>query len=349
MILVSVLGDFHSSIFPVFFEFKEKIKKHILLYDDSEYDLKQLSKILKGQEFFLSNYETQNGFNIDFEVLPIKVNEDSFQSIQKCYDEIMQNSMDPKEVFFNCTDGLTSIILVLTNQLLDIGANIIVYDRYANTYNLHTKQSMNKYKIEKIIDIKNHLKLKGYDLISFTNRFTLERRKPFILKITNNLPQFKIFANNYTRTDSTKGFYNELIQLIGENEEQFVKGGIFEEYIYWLIKDNIAVNNIMLGVTVQFDKDVNNEIDILIMIDNHLHTIECKFTDNFKTSEYLYKTDSIIDYIDDDGKGMILTVGNKNIGHQDLARARNNNIYFYAVEKFNEKDFIHKIKSWFNV
>lgn len=37
---------------------------------------------------------------------------------------------------------------------------------------------MSKHKVEKIIDIKNHLRLKGYDLISFTNRFTLERRKP---------------------------------------------------------------------------------------------------------------------------------------------------------------------------
>ncbi|MFW2525408.1 Card1-like endonuclease domain-containing protein [Aliarcobacter butzleri] len=136
---------------------------------------------------------------------------------------------------------------------------------------------------------------------------------------------------------------------MGENKEQFVKGSIFEEYIYWLIKDNFDVDDIMTGVIVQFDKDVNNEIDILIMKDNHLHTIECKFTDNFKTSEYLYKTDSIINYIDDDSKGMILSVGNKNIGHQDLARAKNDNINFYAVKEFDKIDFLSKVKSWFNV
>ena len=349
MILVSILGDFHSSILPVFFEFKEKITKHIIIHDDSKHDIKQLFKILKGQEYFLSNYEDENCNKLNFEIISIGVNEDSFQSIINSYNEIIKYSTNHEDIFLNCTDGLSSIILVLTNKLLEIGANIIVYDRYANTYNLHTKLSMKKHKIEKIIDIKNHLRLKGYDLISFTNKFTLERRKPFIKEITKNLPQFKNFANTYTRTDSSKGYYKELIQQIGENKEQFVKGGIFEEYIYWLIKDNFDVDDIMTGVLVQFDKDVNNEIDLLIMIDNHLHTIECKFTDNFKTSEYLYKTDSIIDYIDDDGKGMILTVGNKNIGHQDLARAKNNNINFYAVSKFNEKDFLEEFRKWFYI
>lgn len=349
MVLVSILGDFHSSILPIFYKFKEQIAKHILIYDDSEHDTKQLKKILKGQDFFLANYETQDGRKLNFEILPIKVKEDSFESIQECYKEIIQQSKDPKNIFLNSNDGLTSITLVLKNQLLELGSNIIVYDRYANTYNLHSKNSMSKHKVGKIIDIKNHLRLKGYDLISFTNRFTLERRKPLIKEITQNLSQFKNFANTYTRTESSKGFYKGLIQQMGENKEQFVKGSIFEEYIYWLIKDNFDVDDIMTGVIVQFDKDVNNEIDILIMKDNHLHTIECKFTDNFKTSEYLYKTDSIINYIDDDSKGMILSVGNKNIGHQDLARAKNDNINFYAVKEFDKIDFLSKVKSWFNV
>ena len=349
MVLVSILGDFHSSILPIFYEFKEQIAKHILIYDDSEHDTKQLKKILKGQDFFLANYETQDGRKLNFEILPIKVKEDSFESIQECYKEIIQQSKDPKNIFLNSTDGLTSITLVLTNQLLELGSNIIVYDRYANTYNLHSKNSMSKHKVGKIIDIKNHLRLKGYDLISFTNRFTLERRKPLIKEITQNLSQFKNFANTYTRTESSKGFYKGLIQQMGENKEQFVKGSIFEEYIYWLIKDNFDVDDIMTGVIVQFDKDVNNEIDILIMKDNHLHTIECKFTDNFKTSEYLYKTDSIINYIDDDSKGMILSVGNKIIGHQDIKKKKNDNINFYVVKEFSEIDFLSKVKSWFNV
>lgn len=83
------------------------------------------------------------------------------------------------------------------------------------------------------------------------------------------------------------------------------------------------------------------------MKDNHLHTIECKFTDKFKTSEYLYKTDSIIDAIDDDGKGMILTVSKKGVSHFDLVRAKKDNINIYAVKKFDEKLFLDEIRRWF--
>ncbi|MBU1994368.1 DUF1887 family protein [bacterium] len=347
MILVSILGDFHSSFLPLFFEFKHKIQKHILLHDDSEYDQKRLAKIMKGQEFFLRNFEDDNANTLNYEIVSLKIKEDNYESILQGADAIIAHTNNPTEIYLNSTDGLTSISLILANILVEIGSKIVVYDRHANTYNIHTKEGMTKHKIQNSMDVKNHLRLKGYDLRSFTNRFTLERRKPFIKEITQNLSQFKNFANTYPNTDSSKCFYKDLIQQMGEDKEQFVKGGIFEEYIYWLIKDNFAVDDIMTGVKIQFDKDVINEIDILIMKENHLHTIECKFSDNFKTTEYLYKVDSIIDYIDDDGKGMILTVGNKNIGDHVLARATNDNINFYAVKKFHEKQFLAEIKRWF--
>ena len=69
-------------------QFKDKISKHILIYDDSEHDQNQLTKILKGQKFFLSGYENIDGNRLNFEIIPIKVNEDSFLSINKCFDEI---------------------------------------------------------------------------------------------------------------------------------------------------------------------------------------------------------------------------------------------------------------------
>ena len=46
---------------------------------------------------------------------------------------------------------------------------------------------------------------------------------------------------------------------------------------------------------------------------------------------------------------MILTVGNKNIGHQDLARAKNDNINFYAVRKFDEQHFLDECRRWFSI
>ncbi len=346
MVLVSILGDFHSSILPIFFEFKEKLTHHIILHDDSRFDTEHTKKLLKAQEDFLEKYEDENLQKLGFKIKDLAVNEDSYEDILKTFETIKSCITNPNDLYLNATDGHSSVGIILANKILELGGNVLVYDRYANTYNLHKKNSMSKHTVTKIIDIKHHLKLKGYELISYTNRFTLEKRKPYIKEITKDLAQFKNFTTTY-KPNHKKSYYRDLIEKLENTREQFVKGGIFEEYIYWLIKDNFEFDDVMTGVTVEFEKDVYNEIDILMMKDNHLHTIECKFTDNFKTNEYLYKTDSIIDAIDDDGKGMILTIGQKEIGHQDLARAKKDNINFYAVKRFDEKLFLDEVRRWF--
>ena len=63
----------------------------------------------------------------------------------------------------------------------------------------------------------------------------------------------------------------------------------------------------------------------------------------------MYKVDSIMSFLDDDGKGMILSVGNKKLGWQDEARAKNNDINFYSVKKFNKQKFLDEIKRFFNL
>ncbi len=349
MTLVSILGDFHSSIFPILFEFKKKITHHIILHDDSKHDQKHIEKIIKAQRKFLETYEEKGIPVLSYKINRIQVAEDNYEEILNAFKVIAASVKKSKDIYLNATDGLSSIGIVLSNKVLQYGGNVISYDRYANTYNLHTKNSMEKKTIKHNMDIKNHLKLKGYELINYSSKFSLKKRKPYIQEITKNLSEFKDYANHYTKTSSHSGHYKKLINKLGNYSEQYVKGGIFEEYIYWLLKDNLKVDDIMTGVQIEFEKDVQNEIDILFIKNNHLHTIECKFSDKFKTSEYLYKTDSIMDYIDDDGKGMILTIGNKVLGYQDEARAFNDNIYFYSVKHFNKDEFLSEIKRYFEI
>ena len=45
MILISLLGIHDSSIFPILFEFKEKISKHIVIHDDSKYETNMIKKV----------------------------------------------------------------------------------------------------------------------------------------------------------------------------------------------------------------------------------------------------------------------------------------------------------------
>ena len=154
MILVTILGDFHSSFLPINFEFKTKITKHVFVHDDSKYDLKYIKKVLNGQRDFLDEYSIFS--NVEYEIVTLKVDEDSYESIIKCYDEITTLAKNQNDIYLNATDGLNSISIVLVSKFLKQGANIIVYDRYSNTYNLHTKNSMKKYDIKYNLDIKNH-------------------------------------------------------------------------------------------------------------------------------------------------------------------------------------------------
>jgi len=362
MILVSILGDFSSSIIPILFEFKDKVQKHIMVYDDSKYDQNQLSRLCKGQ----TSYFKSNDLLITFELIPLKINEDDYESILNAYDCIIQSTQNPENIYLNTTDGLSSVSIVLSNKLLQDGSNILSYDRYANTYNLHTSTNMNKFKIQNNLDIKNHLKLIGYNILSFTNRFELQNRKDVILELTSNLAHYKSFIDllQSTPVNNIKGFENYKILLKSINklsDRVFIQGTVFEEYIYHLIKDNCDFDDVMTGVKVEFDTDFMNELDILMIKNNHLHTVECKFVNSLNGEHYVYKTSSIIEHLDDDGKAMILSIGADNVRltksknkkvqftKGTLARARNENIKVHQSKVFDEKKFLNDIRQWFEV
>ena len=362
MTLVSILGDFHSSILPVFYNFKEKLTHHIILHDDSKYDKKHSIKMLKAQKKFIDMYKDDK--KINYKLIDITIDEDNYEDIIESYNAIIKLVKNPKDLYINSTDGLNSISFVLSNKIIDYGGNVIIYDRYANTYNLHSKNSMKKCHIKNNIDIKNHLKLKGYKLLDYTNKFELINRKEDILELTKDLVKYKKFANAYPhKVNSNMKRFKSIIENINIPEEDkvvFVKGTVFEEYIYWLIKDNLNFDEVMTAVSIEFAKDFKNEIDILMIKDNHLHSIECKFVRKLDGEHFVYKTDAIIDYLDDDGKSMILSIGNdkkelnprKNkyspqFTYGDLGRAENSNIKIHHYKELNENKFLDDVYQWF--
>ena len=137
MILISLLGIHDSSIYPILVEFKDKIKKHIIIHDDSKYETTMMKKVMNSQEKFKEFY------NLDFKTHAIKIDEDSYDSIISCFEEIVKiSNKDFKNIYFNATDGLVSSTIILSDKLLDKGANFIAYDIFDNGYNIVTKNSM---------------------------------------------------------------------------------------------------------------------------------------------------------------------------------------------------------------
>ena len=60
-------------------------------------------------------------------------------------------------------------------------------------------------------------------------------------------------------------------------ENQYLTGGWFEEYVYFLIKNRINPDDIQIGVEIQKSESTNiNDLDVVFTKGNKLYVIECK-------------------------------------------------------------------------
>jgi len=169
------------------------------------------------------------------------------------------------------------------------------------------------------------------------------------------LKVYKQFAKHFPIYDKQKfARFNSILQNFEMDEKSatnYVRGVVFEEYIYHLINDNLDVDDIMCGVTVEFDDGHVNEFDILLMKNNHLHAIECKFANNINAENTIYKLDSTTHYLDEETKAMLLVVSENDIKFSNgvISRAKSADIKIYYSKNFNKKHFLIDIKEWFEL
>jgi len=313
MLLISIIGDFHSSIFPLYNEFKDQISHHIVVDDDAFSERKKHIQILNS----LKEFNKKKRLNITTEAFTI--DEDSQKSIERLVKRIDEIETDSSNVYINITDGLANIGLLLSMQLLKHGAKFLSYDMYENSYNLITKDGMQNITLTTSLSIEDHFKLKGFDLefsndIEFANRYKRE-----ILELFNNYAnELELLNKDIGRQQNLqhKNQYLRAYQLIKYmnldliRDAKIITGGLFECYIYLLLKD-LPFDDIAIGSIVKqpFNNSINiiNEFDILVMKNNHLHMIECKFRKHINKQEIIYKYIALSHLIDDDSKVMILT------------------------------------------
>jgi len=124
MILVSILGDFHSSILPIFYNFKDQITKHILVYDDSKRDMQNAKSISKGIKKFIKKN------NYSFLELNYRLDEDSKEALDRCAKYILTLSAIPEDIYINTTDGYSTLTTILNHKLFKHGVNFLAYDMY---------------------------------------------------------------------------------------------------------------------------------------------------------------------------------------------------------------------------
>jgi hypothetical protein len=363
MILVSIVGDFHSSIFPIFYEFREKITKHIIVYDDSFSDALRYKNILKSLEKFNKKH------NLNIQNIKYVLDEDSLTSILKLVSYLKSISSDLKEIYINTTDGLSNIGVVLGANMLNMGVKLLSYDMYENTCNITSNKKILTKKITSKMSIQDHFLLKGLKFVKSQNREFAHKYKKEIMQIFEQYGRsFKrVKADIFSQHRLIKGNYPEVYSLLKRMgltksfDEKMITGGLFEYYVYLLVCD-LGFDDIEIGVEIKqkFSEDmsISNEFDILLMKDNHLHMIECKYSKNIKLAELVYKYSSLINLIDDDGKIIILTekknyspdLYNKKVTTlSNHRRAFINHILIRGTVIGNKKRFIDDVKTYFDV
>ena len=104
------------------------------------------------------------------------------------------------------------------------------------------------------------------------------------------IPNLSKFLNYIKFTPAEKG-------ILQHGELDYLTGGWFEEYVYYLIKKNIQPDDIAIGVHIDGITEIkhNNELDVCFIKNNQLYVIECKSGINSDSmfNEIVYKVSAL--------------------------------------------------------
>lgn len=110
-------------------------------------------------------------------------------------------------------------------------------------------------------------KLKKSKKVTFTDLF--ENNKEEVIR--ENSERLKEFVRQ---------IWGDTVQEIGKEQLRFITGGWFEYFIYDLVKESVANDDVVCGMNIWRQtggkKEVPNELDIVYMHDNRMYIIECK-------------------------------------------------------------------------
>jgi len=368
MVLVSIIGDFHSSVLPIFYNFKDKITTHLLVNDDSKKDIQNAKSIRNGIKKFIK----KNHYS--FLELNYKLDEDSKEALDRCAKYILSLTSNPKDIYINTTDGYSTLTTILNHKLFKHGVNFIAYDMFDNQYNVLNKEILTTKDMEHNLDIENHFLLKGYKSKKSNLKEFAEKNQKNIKTIFEEMNDkyndfIKLSPNIYPTVQDLRGKYKDIKKIFLDMDMDFstlsisnalLTGGLFECYVYLLLKD-MEFDDIEIGMEISKEYKnsyIKNEFDILIMKNNHLHMIECKFKNFVKVEELVYKYTALANTIDEDGKMAIVTkkapkyddeIDNHQTKGLLYKRGRLSNIYFYGNIHNNKIKFQKEIKVLFGI
>jgi len=359
-IICTLTGDFHSSLFPVHHALRDRIAEHILIHDDAARDRGFVQRALQGMRRLVQ----REGSSLS--LIDLELDEDSPDCLSRIVAELEKRcGGDFSRLLFNATDGLASVSLPLSCRLLARGATILAYDRYDNTLTSLLPDGSTRHEKLEGMGIREHLTLLDYEILEHTTTADLAPYKSALYRLGRDLARYKEYADTLARVgdpDAIHGYeeIKEALKETGRHRDlKYVQGTLFEEFIALILEETGWFDEVWTGVKIAVDEGLENEYDILMIRDNHLHTIECKLVKRLDGEHFVYKMETVMDYLDEDGRGMILSIGAPNerrdkrgrirriFTRGDSARARYGQIALYQEPELDIKAFLLEVHDWF--
>ena len=372
MVMISIIGDDISQLLPIIYAYKNNIDKYILLCDDTR--CIRVNTLKKSLHQFIKDY--QLSWLVEIQVIDEYNINDVMQNIEGLL-------LAPKECLLNICETHPLWTLKFSKLFHDANAQIIHYEHFTNRLHfINNTYNTTSQILKPTISIDSYISLLGYNIVQKQTTQTLQHRKKHILTLYKNPSRFKKLRLALLQEDRHFNYkpYEDLLHTLGElgivknhrlipSQQKALSGDVFEEYVFWLC-EALNPDDIALGVKIDFDDMKNiananyhiyNEFDILIMHQNRLFTVECKYSKRLEGLEFVYKYDAIIDYFGKASKAIILNISSKpkepylemnsssNFRHSTLRRARLSGIHIYHEAQVDTDKFQLLVRQFFHI
>lgn len=368
MILVSLIGHDLSTITPILFELKYKIKKHILVCDDYPSKIKKANFIQNGIKYLKKEYK------IKFQTQQITVDLKNSANLKSILQQIKQNKQNCEDVYINMGDGPIHVGIMLAFDIIPEGGKIISYNKLKNSYNLIDKKGFLVQKIKYSMGIKDYCNLRSINLTRYKKIEDIKKRARDIYWLFENFQRFN--KARVALLKNARGFpYGEhkdildvlkKLKIINKKRKllraQYLSGGIFEEYIFLLV-NSLDFDEVYANVEVEYGDNpgegIENEFDILMIKDNILHIIECKLSRRVDGARMVYKYDALRQIPGFGSKVMIVNISDRSkrlyLGYNTsksftksiIKRAKLLDIFIYHEDSIKEEKFKRSVEDFF--
>lgn len=373
MTFLTILQPDKTQLIPLIFAFKDRIEKHIIIYDEARDDARLANELANGIEAMNHHY------SLNTPVEKISIDEDSHPDMIAVQQRLEKEKIG--SLYLNAAGADTALLVILSGFVLDNGGKVLAYDKNDNSYNIITKEGFANHPVNSNMMLKDFLMLLDERVIEECSKEDIHRNHDALMTLFGDAKlMFKVRKLLSKREIGEIGnSYPAILKALEKldiidhthhfkDSTKFSKFGIhFEEFIYLHLK-RFDFDDIKVGVKIVFESasekdgiavEVSNEFDILTIKNNRIGFVECKIGDNLNPQATVYKSDALMDYFGDDSRCLIVNIqpnatphmanSKINFSKNLTLRANRKRIEIFNAFDLGEKKFGQEVRKVFGV